>query len=298
MRGGRPRLRLSDEPLGPADVWGGRSRVRRGWRRSSARPCATRSPRRSTTPRSPPPGSTGCSWPSRWPRATRRGPRRDARPRPRRPVGHDPHKDDVAALVDERSADAEALGRGELRRAGRRRAAAGREHRRGGVPGRAARGRASIRRAAGARARRRGRGPGGGAGAGPGRRHRGRRRQPDPRRPSGRGARRRGRVAPIAGRRRPRRQRHHVGMAARTDAAAHRASCRSTRPCSDRARWSPSWSSTPSRRPCSGGAAAGCAAVDGVGMLVHQAAVAFEAWTGLGARRGDGRGARAELRSG
>ena len=37
------------------------------------------------------------------------------------------------------------------------------------------------------------------------------------------------------------------------------------------------------RRCCAAAAAAGCTAVDGVGMLVHQAAIAFEAWTGVDA---------------
>ena len=43
--------------------------------------------------------------------------------------------------------------------------------------------------------------------------------------------------------------------------------------------------------------AAGCAVVDGVGMLVHQAAAAFEAWTGCSAPvAAMAEAARAELR--
>ena len=61
-----------------------------GWRRSSAPRCATACRRRSTTRRSRQPASTGCTSPSRSPRATPTGALDgDAGARARRPVGHD-----------------------------------------------------------------------------------------------------------------------------------------------------------------------------------------------------------------
>ena len=136
--------------------------------------------------------------------------------------------------------------------------------------------------------RRRRRGPGGRAGPGRGGRRRRRGREPH------RGQRRRGRRpwparrAPSAPRRRrsptsrPRRQRHLGGHGRR------RSACRSTPPCWAAARWWPTSSTSRSRPPLLDAAAAprlphrrrrsGCS--------LHQAAIAFELWTGEAAPAG------------
>ena len=67
-------------------------------------------------------------------------------------------------------------------------------------------------------------------------------------------------------------------------AAVPSARGRWTRGCSGPARWRPTWSTPPGRRPGWRAAASGRRRLDGLGMLVHQAAAQLALWTGWSPR--------------